>query len=229
LRRPVRFAAYGVHVFTATGSVLAILALAATLDGRLDRAFLFLGLALIVDGVDGLFARKLRVTETAPLIDGELLDLVVDYTTYVFVPAVMLLSGRFLPEPFTLPATALMVLTAALYFADTRMKTADAAFRGFPAAWNVVLFYFAVFRPDPWLALAVVVLAAAAQFAPVRFVHPMRVRRLRVVTLGVLALWTAAAVAVVLSWAAPPVWAKPVLLAGGLWFLLAGAFTALRR
>lgn len=168
--------AWAVHLFTASGAVLAMLALAAAVDGSEAAAFRWLFAALVVDGIDGALARTLRVKEVAPRIDGDALDLVVDYLTYVFVPALLLWRGGYLPAGFALPLVGLIQVSSLYTFARTDMKTDDGYFRGFPALWVIVAFYFFILRPSPTAASAVVVGLVAATFAPIHFVHPFRVR-----------------------------------------------------
>jgi phosphatidylcholine synthase len=151
--------------------------------------FVWLGLATIIDGVDGTLARRLRVAELLPRWSGEVLDFVVDFATYVFVPAYALAAGGLLPGAVAIPLGVVVVVTGALYFADRRMKTADSYFRGFPALWNVVAFYVFVLKPAPWLGAIVIVVLAAATFAPVHFIHPIRVKRWRALNLAALVLW----------------------------------------
>jgi hypothetical protein len=123
-------AAFAVHVFTACGAACALLALIAAVRAEWARMFLWLGLALIIDGVDGTLARRLRVAELLPRWSGELLDFVVDFTTYVFVPAYAIAAGGLLPPAAALPLGLIVTVTGALYFADRRMKTPDSYFRG---------------------------------------------------------------------------------------------------
>src|SRR3954465_2415608 len=146
--------------------------------------FMCLGIALVVDGVDGTIARRLEVAETLPRWSGDALDQVVDFVTYVFVPAYAIVSGGLLPQPLALPAGIVIVVSGALYFADREMKTADNYFRGFPALWNLVAFYLFVLRPASWLAAVAVALFAVLTFASFKFVHPMRVRRLRMLNIA---------------------------------------------
>lgn len=216
---PLHVMAYGVHVFTALGAALGFLALAAVIAGDLTLAFIWLGVALLVDGVDGPLARWLNVTETASRYDGATLDLVVDFITYVFVPAAMLLRPEVMDAPLGLAAGFIVMIGSALYFADTGMKTEDWWFKGFPAVWNVVVFYIVVFKPATLLALVIVIVLAAMMFLPVVFVHPVRVRRWRALTMGVLALWSIAAVVAIGQRLDPDVWTKALLLGGAAYFL----------
>src|SRR6266568_4036136 len=148
----IRARAFAVHVFTAAGAALALAALIYAVRGQWPAMFLCLGIALIVDGVDGSIARSLKAAEVLPRWSGDVLDLVVDFVTYVFVPAYAIAAGDLLPEPLPLPAGIVIVVTGALYFADREMKTTDNYFRGFPGLWNLVAFYLLLLKPAPWLA-----------------------------------------------------------------------------
>jgi phosphatidylcholine synthase len=181
---------FSVHVLTASGAGLALVALLAAVRGAFDVMFLCLGIALIVDGIDGTIARAVKVAELLPRWSGEALDLVVDFATYVFVPAYAIAAGGLLPPWLGAPAGIVIVMTGAIYFADRHMKTGDNYFRGFPALWNVVAFYLFVLKPAPWLAAGVVALLAVLTFVPFKFLHPFRVARLRVVSMGAVVLWS---------------------------------------
>ena len=151
----IRARAFAVHVFTAAGAALALAALIYAVRGQWAAMFLCLGIALIVDGVDGTIARWLKVAEVLPRWSGDVLDLVVDFVTYVFVPAYAIAAGELLPQPLALPAGIVIVVTGALYFADREMKTADNFFRGFPVLWNAAAFYLFLLKPPPSLAAAI--------------------------------------------------------------------------
>jgi phosphatidylcholine synthase len=211
--------AYGVHVLTALGAALGFLALQAVFTGDLTQAFVWLGVALVVDAVDGPLARRFAVTERARRYDGAQLDLVVDFVTYVFVPAAMLLRPEVMTQPYGVIAGLVVTLASALYFADTGMKTDDWWFRGFPAVWNIVVFYIVAFAPPSWLALAVILIATALMFLPVVFVHPVRVRRWRWLTMTMLALWAIAAGATLWHGMAPDIWSKAGLALAACYFV----------
>jgi phosphatidylcholine synthase len=208
--------AFAVHVLTAAGAALALLALLAAVRVAFDVMFLCLGIALVVDGIDGTIARALKVTELLPRWSGDVLDLVVDFVTYVFVPAYAIAAGGLLPPWLGPPAGIVIVMTGAIYFADRRMKTADNYFRGFPTLWNVVAFYLFVLKPAPWLAALLVALLAVLTFVPFRFLHPFRVERLRVVSMGAVVLWALLAAYALWCGLDPGPWA-----AGGLVVLAA--------
>jgi phosphatidylcholine synthase len=219
-------AAFAVHVLTATGAALALLALLAATHTDWPLMFLWLGVALVVDALDGPLARSLKVSEVLPRWSGETLDLVVDYTTYVFVPAYAVAAGSLMPDGLAVPAGVLITITGTLYFARRDMKTADNFFRGFPAIWNLVAFYLLLLHPTPSIAAAVVVLLAVLAFMPIRFVHPFRVRRLRTVTVALLTLWAALALAALKQDLAPEPWVTIGLCVLGLYFLGVGLLPA---
>lgn len=184
-----------VHLLTASGAGLGLAALFCAVEGRFSEAFAWLGVAFIVDAVDGPLARRLDVQRNAARFDGVVLDLVVDFLTYVIVPLVALWRAELLAPALAGPLCAAIASLSALYFGDRTMKTEDNWFRGFPAVWNVLVFYLLIFWPPPLVAFAVMVVAAGLMFAPVVFVHPLRVRRLRSVTLMMTGVWGMAAVA----------------------------------
>ena len=190
--------AFAVHVFTACGAALALLAMILATGGHWAGMFFCLGMALVIDGLDGPLAREFKTADVLPRWSGETLDLVVDFTTYVFVPAYAIAASGQLPNALAIPAGIVVVVTGGLYFADRQMKTADNYFRGFPALWNLAAFYLYLLEPPPWLSAVMVAALAALSFAPIKFVHPLRVRRLRAINLALVGAWTVlAAVAVI--------------------------------
>jgi len=220
--RVARPAGFAVHVFTACGAACALLALEAAVRAGWTLMFLWLGLAAVIDGIDGTLARHLRVAELLPRWSGGTLDLVVDFATYVFVPAYAIVAGRVLPQTVAPALGLLIAVTGALYFADRRMKTADNYFHGFPALWNVAAFYLFLLRPAPWLAAAVVLVLAAATFAPIYFVHPVRVAQGRWLNLAALIIWAALALCALVNGLDPPAWVKAALAAIAVYFVVVG-------
>ncbi len=215
-------AAFAVHVFTACGAACALLALVDAVRAEWAAMFLWLGVALIIDGVDGSFARRLQVDAVLPRWSGDILDFVVDFTTYVFVPAYAIAAGGLLPSSVALALGLIVVVTGALYFADRRMKTADGYFRGFPALWNVVAFYLFVLKPPPWFGALAIVVLAAATFAPIHFVHPVRVPRWRIINLAAAAAWAALAATALALDLDPPGWVAAALAVIAIYFVGVG-------
>ena len=219
--------AYAAHAFTASGAVFALLALLAALDGAWSELFVWLVIAFVVDGVDGALARRTDVVTHAPIIDGVLLDLVIDFLTYVVIPVVALLRAGLLDEVLGLVTAVVMVFASALYFADTRMKTPDRSFSGFPAAWNMIALVVFVTRPDPTLLLGVVVVLTVAMFLPVKFIHPVRTERWRSVSLPIAVAWTALAGWAALADFVVPGWAEVALVVTSVHLGCAGALQQL--
>jgi phosphatidylcholine synthase len=201
-----------VHVFTALGALCGLAATRAVLAGAWEEVFVWLGIALVIDGIDGTFARMARVTERLPRFSGERLDLVVDYVTYVFVPALALLQAGYLPGWFGVVLASLILLSSLFHFSDTESKTEDHCFVGFPAIWNIVAFYVFAFQMPPWLAGAIVLICVVFTFVPMAWAHPMRTPMLWPATLGLSAVWTVAAI--VTLWSGFPAgWAAQLALA----------------
>jgi phosphatidylcholine synthase len=221
-----RALAFCVHILTASGVALGLLALLAAHERRFTAMFVWLGIALFVDGIDGPLARYLRVKEVLPNWSGEILDLVVDYLNYVVVPAYALIMSGLIPPPLSHAAGTAIAVTSALYFADLRMKTEDAFFRGFPAVWNVVVFYLLIGRPSAEFAFLVVAVFCVLTLVPVPFLHPFRVKKFRFVTLSLLATWTLLAAVTLAYDLSPPRAVWLALLVIGLYFLGAGLFRA---
>jgi phosphatidylcholine synthase len=214
--------AFTIHIFTACGAALALLALILATGGHWSAMFFCLGIALIVDAIDGPLARAFRVAETLPRWSGETLDLVVDFVTYVFVPAFAIVASGYLPQVLTIPCGIVMVITGTLYFADRNMKTDDNYFRGFPSLWNIAAFYLFLLEPPEWVAAMGVLALAGMTFVPFRFVHPLRVRHLRVLNIVLLVLWGAMALLAVIENLQPSPYVTIALAAIALYFFIAG-------
>jgi phosphatidylcholine synthase len=181
--------AFSVHLLTASGSFLAFLSLVAAAEKQWTAMFLWLGLALFVDGIDGPIARKLDVKEVLPTWSGELLDNIIDYVTYVLIPAFALYQSGFMGEGLSFLSAAIIVVSSAIYYADTGMKTKENFFKGFPVVWNMIVFTLFVIGTGEYVSFAVVVVAAIMTFLPVNFLHPVRVIRLRQLNLGIFLAW----------------------------------------
>jgi phosphatidylcholine synthase len=212
-------AAASVHLFTALGAVCGLFAALAAFDGAWERMFVWLGVALVIDAVDGTFARMVRVDQRLPRFSGERLDLVVDYITYVFVPALAMLRGGFLTGTSGLIVAALILISSLYHFSDLASKGEDYTFIGFPAIWNVVALYLFVLTPPAWFNYLALLICIAFTFVPIHWVHPVRVERLRVITLAITAAWSIAAVVAVLSGFPSPLWTQIVLIVAALYFL----------
>lgn len=214
--------ALSVHLLTATGAVFAMLAMLAAVDENWSLMFLWLVVAFAVDGIDGPLARRYNVKKYAPQFDGVLLDLIIDYLTYVFIPAFALFKSGLLPGWTGWIAIIVITFTSVIYFADTRMKTKDNSFSGFPGCWNMVVLVLFALKPDFWIILGFVVVLATTMFIPLKFIHPVRTERWRTLSLPMALAWTFFA-----GWAAwvdfhPQSWAHWGLIITSLYLVSAG-------
>ena len=158
--------ALSVHLFTATGAVFAMLAMLAAVDEKWSLMFLWLVVAFFVDGIDGPLARHYEVKRYAPQFDGNLLDMIIDYLTYIFIPAFALFKSGLLPGWTGWVAIIIITFTSVMYLADTRMKTKDNSFSGFPACWNMVVLVALAIEPNFWITLVWVTALAITMFIP---------------------------------------------------------------
>ncbi|MFO7772133.1 MAG: phosphatidylcholine synthase [Roseovarius gahaiensis] len=217
-----KFKALLVHWLTATGAVFAMLAMLAAVDEKWDLMFLWLVVAFAVDGIDGPLARRYLVWKNAPRFDGVLLDLIIDYLTYVFIPAFALFRSDLLPGWTGWVAIIVITYASALYFADTGMKTKDKSFAGFPGCWNMLVLVLFAVKPSTWIILVLVALVSVAMFLPLKFIHPVRTKRWRAISLPMAFGWTFFA-----GWAAwvdfhPESWAHWGLVITSVYLLFAG-------
>ncbi len=182
--------AWAIHAFTASGLIPALLAIDALMKGNPKASLLWLGLALLIDGLDGPLARRFEVTRYTPRFDGAILDLVIDYLTYTAIPALMIWYLQLVPEGYGLAAASYIMITALYCFGNRDMKTDDNYFSGFPATWNLVVLYFILLGSDPWMNLAIIGALGILTFVPLKFVHPFRVTRFRLLTIFMTATWS---------------------------------------
>ena len=225
----MKLAGFAVHLFTGLGAVCALFAVMAVFDASLGAAFLWLGAAFLIDGLDGPLARAVDVKAQLPRFSGEVIDLVIDYLTYVFVPVLLLVhEGRLPAGVATHGLAALILLSSLFHFADAASKARDLAFVGFPAIWNVVAFYvFALDLGHGTTALLVLV-CVAATFVPMHWVHPVRVVPLRPVTLSLTAVWAIAAFVTALNGFPAETWAQAALVGVALYGLGVSAWLSRR-
>lgn len=214
--------ALSVHLFTATGAVFAMLAMLAAVEEKWSLMFLWLVVALIVDGIDGPLARRYQVKTNAPEFDGVLMDLIIDYLTYVFIPAYALFKSGLLPGWTGWLAIIVITFASVVYFADTRMKTKDNSFAGFPGCWNMVVLVLFALSPNFYIILGLVILFAVGMFLNLKFIHPVRTERWRVLSLPMAIAWTGFA-----GWAAwvdfhPESWALWGLMGTSIYLAIAG-------
>ena len=199
-----------------------MLAMLAAVDERWDMMFLWLVVAFVVDGIDGPLARKYDVKTNAWQYDGVIMDMIVDYLTYIFIPAYALFKSGLLPGWTGWIAIILITFASVLYMSDTRMKTKDYSFSGFPACWNMLVIVLFALQPHFYAILAIVVVLAFTMFTPLKFIHPVRTDRWRTLSLPIALAWTFFA-----GWAAwvdfhPQSWAHWGLIVTSVYLVSAG-------
>ena len=191
-------AAWAVHAFTTSGIVIGFLAVVAILEGDKIAAFMWLGLALFVDGIDGTLARRVRVGEVTPQVDGATLDNVIDFFNYVAVPALMIYWFAVVPQGWETVTAATIMAVSCYTFSNSGIKTSDYYFVGFPALWNLPVLYFHVMQTSRLTNLIVLGVLAVLTFVPLKFVHPLRVQDWRAFTIPITVLWAATSLRLVL-------------------------------
>jgi phosphatidylcholine synthase len=181
--------AWSVHLFTATGAVWGLLAVVAIIQHQWLLAFVYMIVAVAVDGLDGTLARLFKVKGALPGFDGALLDNIVDYLNYVVVPALLLYQAELLPPVWDLVGVAMIALSSAYQFCQSDAKTEDHYFKGFPSYWNVVVFYLFFMGWAGWANLAAIVVLTALIFVPIKYIYPSRMRSHQRLTLGLTIIW----------------------------------------
>ncbi|PWE56401.1 phosphatidylcholine synthase [Metarhizobium album] len=215
--------AFSVHILTASGSFLAFLGVVAAAEHRFIDMFWWLGLALLVDGIDGPIARKVKVKEVLPNWSGDTLDNIIDYVTYVLLPAFALYQSGMIGEPWSFAAAGMIVVSSAIYYADMGMKTDEYFFSGFPVVWNMVIFTLFVVQASALAAMIVVTLSVILTFLPINFLHPVRVQRLRPLNMALFAVWSILGIAALLMHFQTPLWLKVLFCLTGLYLYCIGA------
>lgn len=215
--------AFSVHILTASGSFLAFLGVVAAAEHRFVDMFWWLGLALLVDGIDGPIARKVKVKEVLPNWSGDTLDNIIDYVTYVLLPAFALYQSGMIGEPWSFVAAGMIVVSSAIYYADVGMKTEEYFFSGFPVVWNMIVFTLFVTHASANVALAVVLVSVFLTFLPINFLHPVRVQRLRPLNLGVFLVWSILGCVALLMHFDTPAWISVPFVISGIYLYCIGA------
>lgn len=201
-----RLSAWAAHAFTASGALWGLLALVAIADGAWRLAFIWMTVALAVDSFDGMLARAARVKQVLPGFDGTLLDNMLDYFSYVIVPAFLIHQAGLLPERLAIAGAGAICLASAYQFCQADAKTPDHYFKGFPSYWNVLAFYLYLGGLDPAWNLAIVALFVALVFVPLKWIYPSRMQRWRGVTIALTCAWGASCIAMLVQLPDPSPW-----------------------
>jgi phosphatidylcholine synthase len=198
--------AWSAHLFTATGAIWGLLALLAITNQEWVVAFAWMGVAVFVDSFDGYLARRMRVKQVLPEFDGALLDNMVDFLNYVFVPAFFLCQADILPPAISLIGATLILLTSAYQFCQNDAKTEDHFFTGFPSYWNIMVYYMFILSLDGWISLAIILLCSALVFVPVKYIYPSRTEMHRSLTMALACLWGLVNIVILIQYPTPQPW-----------------------
>ena len=204
-----KIAAWAVHAYTASGALMGLAGVLAVVAGDLRLAFIWMFVATFVDGTDGVLSRMVNVKAHTPNFDGARLDDIVDYLTFVFLPAFLLVMAGLVPREIAFVVAGAMLMSSAYGFAagDAKAVGADEAFfTGFPSYWNIVALYLAVMGLSPWINAAIVIGLALMVFVRIGYVYPSRTPTLKTLTLGLMAVWAVMLLAMIAMLPAPPRW-----------------------
>jgi phosphatidylcholine synthase len=221
--------AWAVHVYTATGVVLAFLAVRDVFAGDFRTAFVWLFMAVAIDATDGSLSRLARVHERLPHVSGEKLDDLVDYLTFVFVPALIVWRASLVPAGWELTIVAAMLLSSAYGFASADAKTADWFFTGFPSYWNVAALYLSAGNLPPALNAAILLTLAALVFVRIGYIYPSRTPALRPLTVTLTAMWGALVLAIIVTLPSPSPWLVWLSLAFPAYYVILSVALHARR
>jgi phosphatidylcholine synthase len=222
--------AWLVHIYTASGAVVAFLGVVAVLSSNYRAAFLWMLVAMAVDATDGLCARALRVKERLPHIDGARIDDTVDYLTFVFLPMLLLYHAGALPAGWGIAIVSIVLLASMYGFVASDAKTDDHFFTGFPSYWNIVAFYLYAGSLSPAVNAAIVVVLSMLVFWRVGYVYPSRTETLRTLTIVLGIAWALTLLAMILMLPDVPLWLLGASLFYPVYYVaLSAALNARRR
>ena len=191
--------AWSVHLFTCFGLIAGFLAIISIFKNNQTSAFLFLGLALLIDAIDGTLARKFKVSVFVKNIDGKMLDSVIDFFNYIIIPSVMIYWFKFVPTPFEIIIPSIILIISAISYSNNNLMTSDNFYKGFPCIWNILLFYLYLFDLSQTYNLFLISACILLKFIPIKFVHPLRVNKYRRFSVVFMVLWFISSCKILLS------------------------------
>tara|TARA_Y100001936_G_scaffold90358_1_gene88924 strand:- start:52 stop:789 length:738 start_codon:yes stop_codon:yes gene_type:complete len=180
---------FSIHLLTGMGIIAGFFAVIAILNDNQKEAFLWLGLAFLIDSVDGTLARKFNVKKNLPNIDGKMLDSIIDFFNYVIIPSIMIYWFRYVPDQFIIFIPAILILISIFSYVNLNILTDDNYYNGFPAIWNVVILYFYIFGTSQNINLIFLILLILLKFSPLKCIHPLRVKKLKNFSIFFSILW----------------------------------------
>ena len=189
LYRQEKYVGILVHLLTGFGIVAGFFALIAVMNSSQKEAFLWLGLAFLIDSIDGTLARKFNVKKNLPNIDGQMLDSIIDFFNYVIIPSIMIYWFRYVPDQFLVLIPAILILISIYSYVNLNILTNDNYYNGFPAIWNVVVLYFYIFGTSQYINLIFLIILIFLKFSPLKCIHPLRVKKFRSLSIFFAIIW----------------------------------------
>ena len=175
-----------VHFLTGSGIIFSFLALVSVIEGYKLQTFMFLGVALIIDIIDGTLARRYKIDVIFPNIDGKTLDTIIDYINYILIPCIMLYKFNYLPQNFSL-IIPIVILCISLYsYINIKLIDASFSYLGFPSIWNIILLYLEILSFNKWINLLIIIFFVFLKFVPFKVLHPMRFPKLKKTNIALL-------------------------------------------
>ena len=204
--RKQKVLAWSVHALTASGVILALMTLSAIARQDWRAAFVLMAANIIIDGFDGTLARRAQVKAVLPGFDGALLDNIIDYLTYAFIPAYFVQAAGLVEGNWAIVVAVVIVLSSAYQFCQYDAKTEDNYFKGFPSYWNIAVYYLFLLNWPSWVNFAFLTFLAILVFVPVKYIYPSRTAEFRRATHVATGLWTIAQVWMIITFPDPPAW-----------------------
>ena len=196
--RQEKYAGILVHLLTGFGIVAGFFALIAVMNSNQKQAFLWLGLAFLIDSIDGTLARKFNVKKNLPNIDGQMLDSIIDFFNYVIIPSIMIYWFRYVPDQFLVLIPVILILVSIYSYVNLNILTNDNYYNGFPAIWNVIVLYFYIFGTSQYINLIFLIILIFLKFSPLKCIHPLKVKKFRSLSIFFVIIWFKASILLVL-------------------------------
>ena len=187
--RQEKYAGILVHLLTGFGIVAGFFSLIAVMNSNQKEAFLWLGLAFLIDSIDGTLARKFNVKKNLPNIDGKMLDSIIDFFNYVIIPSIMIYWFRYVPDQFLVLIPAILIFISIYSYVNLNILTSDNYYNGFPAIWNVIVLYFYIFGSSQYINLIFLIILIFLKFSRFKCIHPLRVKKFRNLSIFFAIIW----------------------------------------
>ena len=220
--------AWSVQAFTASGAVAGFLAIVAISAHEWQKAMLWLLIALIIDGIDGTFARMFRVKKVLPNFDGKAMDYVIDFANYAIIPTYFFYECGVVDESWRMPCVVVMLIVSAFYYGTPGMVSDDFHFVGFPVLWNIVVHYmFFVFTFSSFINVTLIFLFAILHFVPIKYPYPSRTSKMMWMNVANTVLCMVSNAAVIWLYPEVNIWWTAISIATIVYFIAVGLHSTL--